>query len=80
MYAGKSSNRGMICIIFLGMIATLSTVLAKEQVCDVALQTEDGGFTPGPGKAECLSSSQSYLCDLKDCQSGSSSRRLTDCE
>ncbi|POW18406.1 hypothetical protein PSHT_05871 [Puccinia striiformis] len=73
MYAGKDSCRGMVYIIFLGMITTLYTVLADIHVCDSAFQTEDGGYTPGKGQAACLTSSGTFLCDINACQSGSPS-------
>ncbi|KAI7944860.1 hypothetical protein MJO28_010555 [Puccinia striiformis f. sp. tritici] len=71
MYAGKESCRGMVYIIFLVMIITLSTVLANPHVCDRAFETMDGGYSSMKGKAVCINGAGTFICDIDACKSGS---------
>ncbi|KAA1104070.1 hypothetical protein PGT21_009557 [Puccinia graminis f. sp. tritici] len=51
MRAGKDSTRGMMTILFIGMITTLSMNLANAMLCTEAFQTKEGGWGAPPGKA-----------------------------
>ncbi|EFP81102.2 uncharacterized protein PGTG_07354 [Puccinia graminis f. sp. tritici CRL 75-36-700-3] len=71
MRAGKDSTRGMMTILFIGMITTLSMNLANAMLCTEAFQTKEGGWGAPPGKAACLSGSASRLCNLSTCYGSS---------
>jgi hypothetical protein len=51
MRAGKDSTRGMITILFIGMITTLSISLANAMICTDAFQTKEGGWGAPTGTA-----------------------------
>ncbi|KAI9623343.1 hypothetical protein KEM48_009483 [Puccinia striiformis f. sp. tritici PST-130] len=71
MFAVKDSSRGMLCVLFVGMIATLCMTVANAHICSSSLQTAEGGWSPPDGKATCDDGSRTYVCDLAACKSGS---------
>ncbi|KAI7948388.1 hypothetical protein MJO29_010053 [Puccinia striiformis f. sp. tritici] len=61
----------MLCVLFVGMIATLCMTVANAHICSSSLQTAEGGWSPPDGKATCDDGSRTYVCDLAACKSGS---------
>ncbi|KAI7962681.1 hypothetical protein MJO28_000775 [Puccinia striiformis f. sp. tritici] len=67
MFAVKDATRGMIRMLSIGMIITLSVTLANAHVCYDAYETPEGGYSPPPGKASCGEGGRTYQCDLTAC-------------
>ncbi|KNE95904.1 hypothetical protein PSTG_10821 [Puccinia striiformis f. sp. tritici PST-78] len=79
MFAVQDTSRGMINILFIGMLTTLAINFANAYTCWNAFQTKKGGWNEGDDRASCNNGVDNYSCSLSQCGGLSAPKIFTQC-